>query len=955
MPRQTIPPHPQRQPPPPPSPPQREPPPSPKEIPTAALPSSSSSTTVVPQRSSKPIFNRLNPMSLLGRRRSSQAANQANDIRSLRKSVIPGPDMPDDFDPRIRGKKVHDFSAPRPRRLGSSLDLVSIDTNKEHGSKSGSDGWTAASQNLGDNLTSLASAKRHSDYGPDSSRQHTPVFKEHFDEEIDTWRFDQNDRRNQNTTGIVDRVPTQDPGQGRSPLPPFAKNFPNDVSDPLLLSNASLATSPTKPTLSSVVGENASSNTKLQPPSISSTSTPSRARSRAASTTDPCSPPSSMPKRLKSNSSRFSFDLAGVGSAAQEKLLEDKHRQKTAQRTRSSTVSGLSISVTDDGSFHYDDIDFEDGLEERIPGINTDDDCEAIDDEWKKGSEMSTSTLLLDNNPSQDLYLKAQDEELSLRTSRNADSPMTQTPVQTQHAALHGQTPSMNTSLYSLQNTGFQSIFQDHQNRTALHDLGIIEGSASDDSRNSPSDDDLYFDDGMIEDLDLRETATFDESVFDDEDNRVYGLRLRELPALAGLPEVETSESSRQSTRPISIESGAILGNNQGVTADTSRTSVYPPENGLAGRKTSLRNPGTHGLGYEQSAELTHDNLAAYHDALALAANKAVLEGRFEREASHEETDEEPANSDARPRVSFSDEPLNRLEEPNSMEDYEATDDLDDCDGDDDIIAAANAEALENDNEGIYGREFGFFAQSSSTEAQYAMGGYFGPQGMNGIKRSHSGRVNGAEPSLTPITERSEWSQRNSMVSLATHGAHGSLTQPMQTPGLAQLADSMQYEDDNMSLSALMKLRRGAWGASDVSLPSSAGSLRGGSPQLYGAQSPPPTASSVGPSFHAQNSSIGSNNSAGFESDPIASKSRPLTVQTNDLVLPPPTSAGSDVSPIRRNAIKGHSRNSSGAESVSYVREKDEDGGRWVVEKRRTGEGGVMEVLGREVLDSGRI
>ena len=886
-------------------------------------------------------------MSLLGRRRSSQAANQANDLRSFRKNIIPSPDLPNDFDPRIRGKGVHDFSAPRPRRFGSSLDLVSTETKKADGSKSAGDGRTAAVQNSADNSMSLA--EKHSDNGPDSDRQRTPVFKEHFDEEIDTWRFDQDDRRNQNTTGIVDRVPDQASRQQRSPLPPFAKRFPDDVSDPLLLSSAGLSTPSAKPTRT-VADESTSNSTLLQAPdALPSPLTPSQGRSRAPSTTGPGSP-SSIPKRLKSNSSRFSFDMAGVGSAAQEKLLEDKHRQKTAQRTRSSTVSGVSIAQTDDGDVDYDDMDFDNDLEERIPGINADDDDETVDDDWNQSNAMSNSTLPLDNSSSPNPYSEARDEDLGLQ----ATDSLTQNTVQKQHP----------TSLYSLQNTGFQNILQDPQKRPALQDLGVIEDNASDGSPGSPVEDDLYFDDGMIEDQDLQETSAFDESVFDDEESRVYGRPLRELPPLTAVPEAEPSESSRQSTRPISMESGAMLGNNQGMTTDTSRTSVHPPENGLAGRKTSLRNPTSHALGIEQSAELTHDNLVAYHDALAFAANRALLEGRFERRGSQEEEEEEEeekeeenlTDSDARPKVSFSDQHVQHLEDPNNMEDYEAGDDSDDCEQDDDIIAAANAEALENDNEGFYGREFGFFAQSNSKEAQYAMGGYFGPQGMNGVKRSHSGRVNGAEPSLTPITERSEWSQRNSMISLTTHGAHGSFVQPaMQTQGLAQLADSMQYEDDNMSLSALMKLRRGAWGTSDVSLPSSAGSAKGGSSQVYGLQSPPPTAGSAGPSFHGQSSSIRSNNSAGIEPEPVANKPHPLLVQTNDLVMPPPTSAGSDASPVRRNAIKGHSRNSSGAESVSYVWQKDEDGGRWVVEKRRTGEGGVMEVLGREILEGGRI
>jgi hypothetical protein len=35
---------------------------------------------------------------------------------------------------------------------------------------------------------------------------------------------------------------------------------------------------------------------------------------------------------LRSNASRFSFDMSGIGSSVQEKLLEEKHKEKEAAR-----------------------------------------------------------------------------------------------------------------------------------------------------------------------------------------------------------------------------------------------------------------------------------------------------------------------------------------------------------------------------------------------------------------------------------------------------------------------------------------------------------------------------------------------------------------------------------------------------------------------------------------------
>lgn len=180
-------------------------------------------------------------------------------------------------------------------------------------------------------------------------------------------------------------------------------------------------------------------------------------------------------------------------------------------------------------------------------------------------------------------------------------------------------------------------------------------------------------------------------------------------------------------------------------------------------------------------------------------------------------------------------------------------DDNDDAYFDDAIVAAANAEALENDDDGFYGQEFGFYAQADGTGAsELTNGGYFGPRRVEGITRNHSSRGKFQEPSLTPITEKSEWSTRNSMISVKAHGG----THPnsaLASPGLAQLVD-MGNLDDEMSLSALLKLRRGAWGGSNGSLRSTAGS------------SPPHT---ISPSHRASLN--------GAEASPTVSEPRPFS------------------------------------------------------------------------------
>jgi hypothetical protein len=162
---------------------------------------------------------------------------------------------------------------------------------------------------------------------------------------------------------------------------------------------------------------------------------------------------------------------------------------------------------------------------------------------------------------------------------------------------------------------------------------------------------------------------------------------------------------------------------------------------------------------------------------------------------------------------------------------------------DDPIIAAANAEALAYDDEGFYGQEFGFYA-SAVGESPSAWGGFFGESGLG---RTVSGRNAVREPNLTPITERSEYSTRNSFISL-NHFRDGQ--QPLSSPGLAQLARMSPYgfpgtEDEDMSLDTLMKLRKGAFGGSVPSLPgSSTNSPRNSSPM--GMQFVPRTSSPVG-------------------------------------------------------------------------------------------------------------
>ncbi|KAH6621597.1 heterokaryon incompatibility protein-domain-containing protein [Chaetomium sp. MPI-SDFR-AT-0129] len=234
-----------------------------------------------------------------------------------------------------------------------------------------------------------------------------------------------------------------------------------------------------------------------------------------------------------------------------------------------------------------------------------------------------------------------------------------------------------------------------------------------------------------------------------------------------------------------------------------------------------------------------------YQAALAEAAQMAAASGKFFRSTSPDvlaglkdaPTDELAGYEDEDPSGGYIDD----------YADDDVENNFDDFDFDDDaIIAEANASALANDSDGFYGQEFGFYSapvsqqpssnshQPSSsgvltTENLFQYGGFFGPASAN-INRSASGRVV-REPNLTPITERSEYSNRNSIMSFTLPpaiGNGGSDRNSLTSPGLAQLALlAADDNDSNMSLTALMKLRSRAWGGSQPSLVSS----REGSPR----------------------------------------------------------------------------------------------------------------------------
>ena len=119
--------------------------------------SKSTSTPTPAPTKGKSRLSLRNPMSLLMRRRSGQVLDPlADESLVTQRSPSNMPPMPDNYDPSIRGKIVHDFNAPR--------------LNRNHSYNSALEG------NEGQHDLGRVSP-------PKIEKEHTPVFHEHFDDD----------------------------------------------------------------------------------------------------------------------------------------------------------------------------------------------------------------------------------------------------------------------------------------------------------------------------------------------------------------------------------------------------------------------------------------------------------------------------------------------------------------------------------------------------------------------------------------------------------------------------------------------------------------------------------------------------------------------------------------------------------------------------------------------------
>ena len=1019
---------------------------------------SSSNTAVQSAKQGKARMYLRNPMSLLQRRRPPQNVSEANNDRyaGYAKSEVP------DFDPRIRGKIVHDFNAPRPMTNHSQAETTDL-SGKGDSSSSGVSGTL-------DHRSTGTSGEESPE------RQHLPVFREDFQEEKPWNPREQDPMRQPKSAALYQLAMHPEVAKvDASSLPLFAPNLSSSYYDngksskPSPPPNKTTQRKPTgEPDIQPVQQSSSIDNTPLPTP-------PPKSHAHGSPGATPNFQASLVPKHAKSTSSRFSFDLGGKGS---ESLLEEKHREHVRLKGKLSEQAPPEEDVEEEAEEDMGALEDDEGLEERIPGVNADDD---------DGSEEPA--------PSVNVDLKADDKMLEHRSSDDLGSTNHQgLTISTQGTdSLHFASPerssfatpaSAASTEYTVPDTprddqgnviGFAytksspnlalPLFHDSRPDSKINKEEQINLSNSryphvplgvsinptppiNEMTNEPNpfseDKDYYCDDDLMDEVnEANDGEVFDESLLDDETG-LYRLPRRyeheghhRLEAGLHDPQVGPDVDGRHGS--IEARPSQSARRVPSLNANKSEKVIHTVED--RDHMPDLQSPQSQSTGTSQ-ASLTQDNLQAYHNALALAATQAESKGRFRRSSMHSDQSDGVARM---PLVKGP--PVTHAEEPDDDFDY------DDAVADDAIIAEANAEALENDDEGFYGQEFGFYAKGNS-KAEYANGGYFGPQAAS-IYRSCSGRANFQEPNLTPITERSEFvSNRNSAISLAMYG-FPSAGLPLQSPGLAQLAAMGGGDGDNSpTYSNYLKLKRmafGGGGGSNVSLQSSSGNS--GSPGHYlppqgfiGNQSnpnivnlSPQNMASSFQSFSSSKDSEGSPASDGsptvtlanannrfpqfstntpapisastdppnFTTSPPVSAPTPTvthssapspstvipqnfhpppsfpqqhtsapprtstsTSTSTSLMPPPPTAPPLTTKIPKTNNYhhqhhknpSSHSRNSStgGADTtISYTQEPDEPGkrgsGKWIVEKRRLGEDGVEEVLGREVVEAGAI
>lgn len=723
--------------------------------------------------------NLLNPVSLLMRRRTSQVDEADIPTAPQRMFEVPALEVPQDYDPRIRGKRVHDFDddSRKPRRNLSTNDMM---------------GMARASH---ENRPRRSSVSATSGVAPDAvgfqgtEKEHTPVFVENFDDDNDEQAapeqvakaVQRESRANQDFLARASKqfnfdatdfgkplpapyealdAPSTPPLRSASATPPTAvkRSCEVPIADrPVVELDPSAARtestpSPANPARTSRNTDVSSLRVSLdQSTARSSVSndtgsttppqqTPPRDQSRRSATLEAPFQPTTPLKHLSSNASRvsrFSFQFNSERSIEQERALEEKHKAKyDAKSSKHVSLADSRFEELEDEDFDYDGMEDGGAYEEDIPELGGYDG----DETFNNGLASTTLGNL---------------------------APLPQ--------------PGLPTAPSSQYTTRSPTEMEPSEPPSAT------EPAAPSDARYPPArtmtrstviSDDMYYDDGVI------------------------GPQVQPGASDTEFVDHTRGEYSSHTERRLEWHAqgiGSRAADQQGAQASRQPTQKSYEE------------------ALEESTLRHSTSLNAYHSALAGAATKAAKDGRFSRGQSVNTASSRYSN----PLDDFADglspdanDTVFGMQQDQSFDDVEEEEDP--------MIAAANAEVLASEDAEFYGNEFGFYGTSAvSKDGQMYHGGYFGQPEM--LRAALSLRA--TEPNLTPITERSEYSTRNSFIGSTPWGPSQSASQP--NLGLKELAASLGVDDNDMTLSQLMRLRRAAFegnGSNPRSVQGSSGS-----------------------------------------------------------------------------------------------------------------------------------
>lgn len=727
-------------------------------------------------RLSKAKMTLLNPVSLLKRRRTSQLLSEIVPEPVHRPLKSPALKLPDGYDPRIKGKGVHDFNAPKPKRNYTTNDLHRMAENS-----------TTAPDNLTESVRrsstpAVAVESRLAEIEQSPEKEHVPVFVENFeDEPAQDSEASAVHRESLANSSFLARMSKQlnfdtlvFPEPKAQEQKPSAEPPPQSPHHHHARSSKTDTSSYRHSSDRSTIHSSVSTDTKATSPSHS----PLRAQSGASLTLDapfqPYMPLKHVPSSA-SHSSRFSFQFNSERSIAQEKALEEKHNQKVAAKASKhvsladSRFEELEENEVDD----YDEMD-DGGFEEDIPMVNTDAGPDEMFGSLNTRSRLSMPLHAVEkpaSTPSEStIEVKSETIESAQHPPQDQD-----TPESAEESDARPCTPKRVP-------TGLST-------RT----------------------DDMYYDDGLIEHAsttepgDFDEAAAFDSPIESHTDQRASedAVTPRRQPPglLANLPKI--------ATQPQDLDN-----HYRSRSASKTPNEMLPVQHGpnfVHRQKASfeqLTNPA--------------QSLNAYHRALARAASRAAQDGKFERKISVQ-TSSSKYSDDAdekRPSALDSgdsgDNDDGWVDLPDPVRDYNTL--PDEVEDDEDLmVAEANAEVLASDEAEFYGREFGFYGVPGTGGTQTYNGGVFErPDGDKpGIGHSLL-----REPNLTPITERSEYSTRNSFVggfgSSLPGGFPSSTSRERENPfsnlNLKDLAANVGLDDEEMTLSQLMRLRKETFG-----------------------------------------------------------------------------------------------------------------------------------------------